>query len=170
MSRPIEHADKANLFVRTLATVVDWLFRANGWILIALLTVMSVVMLIQVLSRYLFNAPLTWPEELGRYLFIWIVFLGAALAFRKRAHLRIEFISSKIKPSLMAVIEKVTEFIILIFLIFIIYISIEVLTITGSQKSPVLHIPMNYIYLAFPVASALMILDLATRWLFPSSK
>lgn len=44
----------------------------------------------QVVLRYLFNNPQTWAEEVGRYLFIWITFLGAAAAFSRDTHIRVD--------------------------------------------------------------------------------
>nr|WP_295467076.1 TRAP transporter small permease [Mesorhizobium sp.] len=44
----------------------------------------------QVVLRYFFNNPQTWAEEVGRYLFIWITFLGAAVAFARDTHIRVD--------------------------------------------------------------------------------
>lgn len=44
----------------------------------------------QVVLRYLFNSPMTWIEEISRYLFVWIVFLGSALAFRTGVHIKVD--------------------------------------------------------------------------------
>lgn len=44
---------------------------------------------VQVILRYVFNAPLTWSEEAGRYLFVWSVFLGTAVAYGRNEHLRV---------------------------------------------------------------------------------
>lgn len=44
----------------------------------------------QVVLRYVFNNPQTWAEEVGRYLFIWITFLGAAIAFSRDTHIRVD--------------------------------------------------------------------------------
>jgi C4-dicarboxylate transporter DctQ subunit len=60
--------------------------------LIASLLVAATVSLtfLQVVLRYIFNSPLTWVEEVGRYLFIWITFLGAAVAFARDTHIRVD--------------------------------------------------------------------------------
>lgn len=47
--------------------------------------------LVQVVFRYLFNSPLTWSEELARYLFIWCAFLGWIVASRRNGHLAMTF-------------------------------------------------------------------------------
>ena len=146
--------------------VVSIIFRLTGWVVLLLMTTICIVMLTQVFSRYLFNAPLTWPEELSRYLFIWVVFLGAAIAFRHKAHLGMDFITERLPLNLKGYTERIVELIILGFLILIIYIAPQVLSVTRFQTSPVLNLPMSYVYLAFPVAGGLMIIELIDRWFF----
>ena len=48
--------------------------------------------LAQVVFRYVFNSPLTWSEELARYLFIWCAFLGWIIASRRNSHLAMTFV------------------------------------------------------------------------------
>ena len=49
-----------------------------------------VLVSMQVFLRYVFNAPQAWAEEVGRYLFVWSVFLGAAVALAEDRHIRIK--------------------------------------------------------------------------------
>lgn len=158
-----------NSFLTMIGKGVAQLFRFTNWTVMALMIVMSSVMLLQILSRYLFNLPLTWPEELCRFLFIWILFLGTAMAFRYKAHLGMDFATTKLPLNLQHIVQRLVEVLILAFLILIICIAPEVLSITQFQRSPVIHVSMNYIYLSFPVASVLMILDLMTRWICPDT-
>src|SRR5678816_1188047 len=50
----------------------------------------------QVVLRYLFNNPLTWSEELARYLFIWCAFLGWLVASRRHSHLAMTFVVDRL--------------------------------------------------------------------------
>ncbi len=56
------------------------------------LVVLFADLLAQVLSRFVFRVPLVWTEELSRLSMIWMVFLGAGLAIRRRAHFVVEFV------------------------------------------------------------------------------
>jgi TRAP-type C4-dicarboxylate transport system permease small subunit len=51
--------------------------------------------LAQVVFRYALNDPLTWSEELARYLFIWCAFLGWLIASRRNTHLAIGFLADR---------------------------------------------------------------------------
>lgn len=161
---------EANSFIRLFDGFVAILFKVASWTVLILMAVMCIVMLIQVFSRYILNAPLTWPEEVSRYLFIWIVYLGAAIAFRYKAHLGMDFAAAKLPPAYRNWLERFVELLLLTFLILVIYISREVLEVTSLQKSPVIHLSLNWVYLSFPVASALMVLDLLARWMNPGNK
>ena len=47
-----------------------------------------VILLAGVISRYVFNAPLTWSDELASVLFLWLAMLGAVIALRRGEHMR----------------------------------------------------------------------------------
>ena len=51
--------------------------------------------LFQVLSRYIFTVPIAFSEEVGRFLFIWISFLGAAIVMKKNAHIRLDLLQGR---------------------------------------------------------------------------
>ena len=52
---------------------------------------------LQVLSRYVLEAPLPWTEELARFLLVWVAFLGSASVARRKMHIAVEFFSNKFK-------------------------------------------------------------------------
>ena len=56
-----------------------------------LLGLIVAIMFAQVMFRYTFNNSLSWSEEIAKFIFIWITFLGAALCFRDRKHLGVDF-------------------------------------------------------------------------------
>lgn len=70
--------------------------RANAVFMLAILS----LTFSQVLLRYVFNHPVTWIEEISRYLFVWIVFLGSATAFRVGAHIKVDIFEGRERPVL----------------------------------------------------------------------
>lgn len=65
-------------------------------IIVPLFTIMSIVTLIQVLFRYVFKLPLSWTEELARFLFVWVVFLGSAVSVKELGHVGVEYFVSRL--------------------------------------------------------------------------
>jgi TRAP-type C4-dicarboxylate transport system permease small subunit len=61
-----------------------------------LIIVMTVTTFIQVIMRYVFVAPLTWPDELGRYLLVWSCCLGSAYAMKDGLHVSLNYVKNKI--------------------------------------------------------------------------
>ena len=66
---------------------------------VALMAALCAVILLQVFYRYVLNAPLLWPEELARYLQIWLTFVGASIAIQERGHVQVEFLVHRLSPS-----------------------------------------------------------------------
>ena len=69
---------------------VDLFFRFLELLLILLLSGMAIMVFINVVLRYGFNSGLNVSEEMSRYFFVWLTFIGAVVAFREHGHLGIE--------------------------------------------------------------------------------
>jgi TRAP-type C4-dicarboxylate transport system permease small subunit len=67
------------------------------WFSVAAMSVMLVVIFAQVISRYVFNWTPEWSEELARYLFVWVVFIGSALIMGESGHLAVQFVPNHFK-------------------------------------------------------------------------
>ena len=136
-----------------------------NWVLAIVLTVMLVVVSAQVWYRFALNDPLTWSEEVARYLFVWISFLGSAVGVRSKVHLGIDLIDKLLSPNGRKIMTVVVNLLIQIFLVVVIFWGIRILHVVQFQKSASLGIPMTYPYLAVPVGSAFMLLNsLRNTW------
>ena len=110
------------------------------WAIILLMISMTVIVFLQVVFRYLWDAPLGWSEEVSRFLFVWVTFLAAANLVR--IVLLFSFVSS-----------------IVVFCSVMFFIGGYGITVKEwIQLSPALQIEMGWIYLVIPVATALMII------------
>ena len=129
-------------------------------VLFVLLTAMTLIVLVQVLSRYIFHTPLYWTEEAARYLQIWIVFLGASIGIRRGAHMGfawfVERSSSKVKM-ICAVISTLG---LIAFSVNISYYGTIIALQNLDQLSPGLQMPIAYLYACLPVGGILCIVQL----------
>lgn len=139
-------------------------------VIVALMAAMVAVTAAQVFYRYALNQPLTWSEELSRYLFVWIVFLAAWLGFRQGLHLGVNALADRLSPAATSVMARLIEGIILAFLLAVLSAADQVLTITARQTSATLRLPMHLVYAAFPVAAALMAGEILLGWLRPQRR
>ncbi|MDC0936411.1 TRAP transporter small permease [Pirellulales bacterium] len=110
-----------------------------------------VVVLLQVVSRYLLDNSLTWTEELSRYLFAWIIFLGAALGVRDQSHIKIDFFVAHFPKPLQRVVDSVNVVLIAIFLVTAVIFGFQWVGETADTRSPALSLPVNWVlYGALP--------------------
>ena len=131
------------------------------WFSFVAMMVMLVTIFAQVITRYGFSYTPEWSEELARYLFVYVVFLGSALIMGESGHLAVEFLPNHYKGTLFG------KFLKLLYLVCG-YLFVGILLTQGSkmvqvmsfQTSPGLEIPMSYIYAVIPVSGSLMLLYL----------
>ena len=83
----------------TFAAIKFWMDKILSIACAVLLTFMTVLVLIQVFSRYILNSPVAFTEELVRYSLIWTGFIGAAYAFSTREHMSLTLIRGAHRPA-----------------------------------------------------------------------
>lgn len=145
----------------------NWLLAANRWALIALLAVMAVLVIANVISRYVFSYSFTWVEEASRYLMIWAAFLGAGMALRVGGHIAIDSLPAALPPAGARVLRSVIVLVLAVTLSILIWLGIEYSQFAWEQETPVLGWSFGQVYLAMPIGAALMLLHLglvAQRW------
>lgn len=130
-----------------------------------LLAIMSIVVFLQVVFRYIFHASLPWSEELARYILVWLTFLGASIGVKRNAHIGVEVVVKFLPPLLRKATNVITQILSLSFFMVLIVYGMKVVSITMMQLSPAMKINMGYIYLAIIVGAIFMMLHLIARML-----
>lgn len=131
--------------------------------IIVISVVMICVTLAQVVFRYVIAAPLPWSEELARYCFVWIVFLGGAVGLSRGIHLGVDLIVNMMPERARRGLDALTSALIAAFAATVIYASWPVLNMNMLQRSPALGVQMSWIYIAIPIAMALIFLICVER-------
>lgn len=114
----------------------------------------------QIISRYLLKIPTPWTEEAARYLMIWMALLASGLAFQKGDHFNFDIITSRLKQRYRKPLILFTNFLTLPFLGCLIFWGISQAKLGFFTLSPGLQITMFIPYLALPVSSLIMVLNL----------
>ncbi|MGD8250827.1 MAG: TRAP transporter small permease [Desulfobacterales bacterium] len=130
-----------------------------NWALAVLMAAMVVVIAAQVWYRFVLNDPLSWSEELGRYLFVWISFMGAAAGVRYQVHLGIDLLQKVLPPNAYRIMVILMNVIIQVFLVTVIYWGFKILGIIRFQTSASMNVSMLYPYLAVPVGCIFMLIN-----------
>lgn len=125
----------------------------------AVLGILTLLVTWQVLTRYLFNAPSTWSEELSSYLFAWATMFGAAYVFGKREHMNIPILVERFSKKTQKYIAILNEFLILIFaIVILIYGGLQITFLTMGQASSSLPLAMGYFYAVIPISGVFVTL------------
>ncbi len=132
------------------------------WIIAVVLCIMVLMVAGQVLSRYVFHTSISHTEELVRYFFVWITFLGAAAAVYRKKHLSIAGLVGFFPLRVTKWIRVSCWFGGVIFagVLLVFGIRIVILQIHTGQTTAALGFPMWIIGLAVPVCSIVIILRL----------
>jgi len=126
-------------------------------ICIFLMSSMTIIIFIQVIMRYVMRNSLVWSEELARYLFIWLIYMGISYGAKIMKHIKIEAALGLFPKKVRPFIVIIGDVLFLGFSLFITYTAFTVVQrqIGLGQKSPAIHMPMWIIYAAPMVGFAL---------------
>ncbi|WP_108660085.1 TRAP transporter small permease [Acuticoccus kandeliae] len=128
-------------------------------VLVLALATIAAVLVTQVALRYLWHAPLPWPEELSQFLLVGISFLGMYRAFGENMHIKIEWLPKR--PIVYRLLRAAGLVLVAIFLAYIGYGGFWLALGAWSQPSTALRLPMTIPYLIIPIACALSLVGLA---------
>ena len=120
--------------------------------------IMVIVIVYQVVLRYVFSASNAWSEELARYLFIYDVFIAAAIALRRGSHLQVDVFLNLLKPRAKCIYTIVVTILGILFLCVLFVYSISLCQITAANMTPGLQVSMAVPYACIPLGAFLMIL------------
>lgn len=111
----------------------------------------------QVISRFVLKSPAAWTEETAKYSFIWMTFIGAAVASKKNLHMRVDILEHLVKGRSKFILGIICKVIFTVFTVVTVIVGIGVCRslILQPQSSPVLGMPMVLVYAALPVGMGL---------------
>ncbi|KUO49295.1 MAG: hypothetical protein APF76_15950 [Desulfitibacter sp. BRH_c19] len=141
-----------------LKTIIDLGLKIQVTLGAICLAIVIVTITLGIISRYVFNSPFTWTEELGVFLFVWIAFFGAAVSTAKNKHVAIDLLPQKLSPKTVIILEFVLNLFILVFLCVMIFGAIKLQTMTRTHFSVALNIPRSVYYLAPLISGIYMVL------------
>ena len=125
---------------------------------LGLMAVLVVDVFLGVFSRYVMRATFQWYDEVARLSFVWMIFLGAAVAVRRGAHFRLHLLVDRLAPPVRRRVDLIVTLIVVAFAAVLVAGGIAILPVARRQVTDALEISMVWFYAALPVGGALMIL------------
>ena len=144
-----------------------WVDRFNG----LLLALMFLITFYQILARDIFIISSMWTEELARFLFVWIVFLGAGTLIEGNEHIRISILADRLPLAVGRIIRIISNLLILIFCVIFLWSAYLNCLNNWEFYAPSMDwMRLSYLYLGLIISGVLMIwylLDNLLKDLFP---
>ena len=140
--------------------LIDLYHRLLTWLMVGTIAVLIVPVTLQIISRYTALIPSwIWTEELSRFMFIWMVMLGAMIGVREGSHFEVD-VWPELSPRRSALLRIVSNLFVLAFALVFVWWGIEFVRFGWNQSSELAELPMPFIFLAWPVAGATWVLFL----------
>ncbi len=141
-----------------LEKVFDILNRTEEMTIIGMFAVMVIVIFLQVIMRKVFNNSLTWSEELGKFLFVWITWLGISLGERKGEHIKITMLTDRLPFRAAQIANIISEIIVIAICAVTLYYGVSLVFSQMGTNYAGIKISVSWGYLAVVVGCGLMIL------------
>jgi TRAP-type transport system small permease protein len=138
--------------------------RLLDWLLIATVAVLIVPVTMQIVSRYTdLIPPYIWTEELARFVFIWMIMIGAMVGVREMAHFNVD-IWSRLTQRGEAALNLVTQVATLVFALVFVGSGIEFTRFALNRISELAELPLWVIHIAWPLTGLAWIVFLGEQF------
>ena len=154
--------------LKVVLRAVDWLSEGCGLLVSVLMPAMVVVLAIEVVARYVFNHPTIWAYDTAIFMFGYTGLLGGAYALRKKEHINVDLIYTRLSPRGKAVLDVITGLLFFFFIGLVVVYGWEnaVEAIKGGEATATLWgPPIGHFKLMVPLGAALLFLQGLANWI-----
>jgi TRAP-type transport system small permease protein len=131
---------------KTVKALADWLTRALEVVMVLCLVVMLIMVFGNVILRLFFNTGIDLSEEIPRFAFVWMTFLGAIVGMRRRAHLGVDILVQALPVLGRKVCWGLSQAVMLVCCVYIVYGTWLQHEIIEGNASPVAQLSMLWVF------------------------
>jgi TRAP-type C4-dicarboxylate transport system permease small subunit len=143
--------------------IVDYIYKGGELLTAIAFIALCVSVSVQVIARYVFNHAFGWGEEFPIFIFLWVSFLAAAVAYRDGDHLSVDFIVEKYPPKIRRIVHYVNLSLCLVFVLLLFYFESRMTWSTRTSTFVVMKISKAYCYVGIPVSCLLLAVFIIER-------
>lgn len=143
-----------------MSRIFDFTCKTIEYMIAACMASMVVLVFGNVMLRYGFNSGITLSEELSRWLFVWMTFLGAIVALRKHEHLGTDMLVARLGPLGKKICMGISQLLMLFVCVLLFKGAYEQAVINWTSTSAVMEASLSWVYfpgIIFAVLGGLMI-------------
>lgn len=123
------------------------------------LAFLSIIVFLNTIGRYMFGSIL-WTMEISRFIYVYLIFIGAFLGFHENSHFVVDFIIKNFSKKVQNIVKIISDLIILSVLFLLLIGSVELLKINTKTITTILKIPYSFLYLPGVIFCVLTIIIL----------
>lgn len=138
--------------------VLNTLKKVTNAIVVAFFISLIVLVFVQVIFRFAFHNSQPWIDELSRFLFVWIVYLGGTIAIRKGINITFDLLIDALEGKAWQILFTIVNIICIVFLALVVVLGFNISYINRIQLSSLLGLNMGLVMLAIPIGGILMII------------
>lgn len=144
-----------------MKTFLKIYYKTQTYLIVVLFLLVVAVTFFQVVNRTLIKMTVTWPEELARYLIVWMIFVASIAAFRRGAMIAVDVITGRLKGVTKLAFDVFSNVVIIFFAAIVTYFCFIIIgmQLEVVQESPALHLNMAVPYSALPVWGILTVIE-----------
>lgn len=138
--------------------MISFLDKSEEISLVIMYSVMVIVIFIQVIMRYCFNSSLSWSEELGKFLFVWLSWIGISIGAKRGEHIKITLFTDKLSAKAANIANIISEVILIGICAVTVYYGWSLVISQSGVHYAGIKISMAWGYLSVVLGCALMII------------
>lgn len=143
---------------------IDLYHRLLTWLMVGTVAVLIVPVTLQIISRYTALIPSwIWTEEASRFLFIWMVMLGAMVGVREGTHFEVD-VWPRLSPRAEAMLRLLSSIAVLLFALVFIWAGLQFTRFAWNRVSELAELPLWLIHVAWPLAGLTWVLFLGEKF------
>lgn len=141
--------------------------KLTNWFVMLAYSYLSLIILIEVIRRYVFSASSPWGEMTARYAFVYLAYVAAAEAIRMRRHIHIDLLLKRLSARMRMFFDLYIDLLTTGLAVLVIYHSLEVINIQVTVNIVMESADVNlaFAYAALPVGWCLLIIRIAQNWI-----
>jgi TRAP-type C4-dicarboxylate transport system permease small subunit len=134
-------------------------------VVIILMFIVTLLTTVGVFSRYLFGVPIVWLYELTLVFFVWTIFLGCSVAFKRQEHIYLDFVLSRLSGTPGRLFAMLLNLVTVLFLLICIVEGWQIVKDTSTQNYLTIDLPTAWFYAALPASFGISLIHVTGQLL-----
>lgn len=141
-----------------LTIIIRFLNRLTTLFVAGIFGVLVLMIFTQVVLRYVFASSLLWVEEMGKFMFMWLMWFGITIGVLKKSHIAVDFFVNLLPDKFQKWVRMISVVITGGFFLVLSYLGVTFAVKNIAAESSVLLIPIGYVYMILPVCGLICVI------------